>query len=125
MLRLLAYCFTLHCLLGCRHQFRVESTPPGARVTYKGEDVGTTPLNITLWWMPFQKLPVNISLTNYRSLTFSAGEHLSLPAVTRELFAFRYKRLLGLTPRTTHQIQLIREHGPAGTWTPEEAQKSK
>ena len=34
-----------------------------------------------------------------------------------------FNRLFGISPRYTHQVQLIRRHGRPGTWTPEDAER--
>ena len=34
-----------------------------------------------------------------------------------------FNRLFGIAPRYTHRVQLIRHHGRAGTWEPEDAQR--
>jgi len=125
MTRFVLYCiFTQH-LLSCRHHFRVESYPPGARVYFNGEEIGTTPIDRTVWWYPFKKVPLKVTLPNYRTMQISADQQINAWSLTKELLSFRYKVLLGIKPRATHQIYLVRKHGPAGTWTPDDAQQIK
>ena len=112
-------------LIGCKHQFRIESYPPGATVYHDGEEIGTTPMETTLQWYPFKRMPLEVRLPNYRPVFLSADKQINARILTREIVTFRYKKLLGRTPRTTHHVHLIREHGPAGTWTPDDAKKSR
>ena len=112
-------------LLSCRHRLRIESYPPGATVYCDGEEIGTTPIDTMLWWFPFKKIPMTVTLANYRPIQFSAEQQLGFGRLSKELLTFRYKKLLGIEVRTTHQLYLVRKHGPAGTWTPEDAQRNK
>jgi hypothetical protein len=112
-------------IVGCLHRIRVESFPPGATVYHKNNDIGTTPLEKTIIWYPFLQIPMEIRLPNYRSVNFNAQDQLSVRKITLDIFTFRYKKWLGIEPRVVHNIYMIREHGPTGTWTPEDAKKTR
>ena len=89
------------------------------------EEIGTTPLETTLLWYPFHYTPIEVSLPNYRSIVIHPEQQVTVRKISRDLFFFRYKRWLGLEPRNTHTLYLIRDHGPAGTWSPDDAKKNK
>ena len=107
--------------ISCRHQIQIESIPSGATIEYKGEELGTTPLELGFWWAPFRPYPLTVHLNGYRSFEFQAGRSLSVRTITQDIIRFRWKRLIGTETRSSYRLQLIREHGPAGTWNPEEA----
>ena len=112
-------------ITGCLHRIRVESFPAGATVYYKDNEIGTTPVEKTVFWYPLANIPIEVQLANYRSVTVQAENQISLRKITGDLMFFRYKKMLGLEPRTVHNIHMIRMHGPAGTWTPEDAKKTR
>lgn len=90
-------------------------------LSHKGKELGTAPVEIAFWWFPFRPFPIKAELKGYRTMEFEAGSSLSTRLIMRDIFHLRAKRLLGLETRNIHTIQLIREHGPAGTWTSEDA----
>ena len=105
----------------CRHQIEVKTLPSSAMISHNGQELGAAPVEITFWWFPFRPFPITAELNGYRSMKFQAGDSLSTRLIMRDIFGLRIKRLLGVETRNIHTIQLIREHGPAGTWTPEDA----
>lgn len=92
-------------LSGCLRHVTIVSDPPGASVTRGGQEIGTTPLQLTVWPVPFLAQPVRVGLAGYRGQEVPLGRNLGL-----------FRR------RTTHRVLLIKGHGGAGTWTPEDAE---
>jgi hypothetical protein len=84
-------------LAGCAHRVTVTSAPAGAYVFLGDEPVGTAPLDLAV--------------------------PLVGPRVVRaELPGYRpFEVRLGFVPRRALELRLVREHGAAGTWEPEEA----
>ena len=111
--------------IACMHHVQLESTPVGADVYLGEEHLGNTPMELTLWWHPGRKLPLELRLNGYRTLPVRLDRSISLRVVTTELLLFRYQQLLGKKTRATHRFQLMREHGPAGTWSPDDAKRLK
>ena len=109
-------------IFACRHQVVIETAPKSATITHKKEKLGQAPIEITYFWFPFRKFPLKAELNGYRTVNFDASKTISSRIILGDILHLRIQRLLGLKPRNTHTILLIREHGPAGTWTPEDAQ---
>ena len=107
---------------GCRHKVDIESTPYGADVYWKEENLGKTPMDYTFWWYPGRRIPLSIQYFGYRSSVIDVHRSISPLIVADDIVHFRLLRLLGIRTRNTHGAVLVPEHGPAGTWTPEEAQ---
>lgn len=81
---------------GCAHRVALTSAPAGAAVTLGGERVGVTPMELAVHWVGPRVLRVELS--GYRPLEVR----------------------LGLFPRRAVELRLVREHGGAGTWTPDQ-----
>ena len=108
-------------LAGCAHRVALDSDPPGATV-HRGEAViGVTPTEVRLRWWPGRRLPVEVASPGYRSAAIRLDEDVGILRVAGEVLTLRWRRLLGLRPRAVHRLVLVPEHGPAGTWTPEDA----
>lgn len=114
--------FLIGWLIGCRHQVKIDSTPYGADVIWKEESIGTTPMTHTFWWYPGRKLQLDVQKYGYRPMYLSAEDSISLRYLIGDVTHFRFTTLLGFDIRSTHTAVMIPEHGPAGTWTPEDAQ---
>ncbi len=108
-------------LLGaCAHRVRVESDPPGATVKVRKKSKGPAPQELRFLWLPFRQLNFSVSAPGYRTVVVQASDYAGFGVFTRELLSLRFGRLSGVKPRATIQVVLVREHGPAGTWTEEE-----
>lgn len=90
-------------LLGCRHRVEVRSTPSGATLHHGRQNLGTTPLELRLWHHPFARYRVRVGLSGHRAMEVD---------LARGLKPWR--------PRVVRELLLVPEHGPAGTWSPEE-----
>ena len=106
----------------CRHKVTIESTPYGADAYWKEESIGKTPLEHTFWWYPGKRIPVTIQYFGYRTSPLDIHRSISPLIITDDIIHLRMLKLLGIRSRNTHNAVLIPEHGPAGTWTPEDAQ---
>lgn len=110
---------------GCRHQIQIQSTPIGAEVYWKDDMIGVTPLTTTFWWYPGKTIRLNIQYKGYRTLSFPVHSSINSRIILRELVHLKWRQLTGFTPRGYYNILLIKDHGPAGTWTPEDAKNFK
>lgn len=89
---------------GCVKHVQITSDPPGAMVRKGRRSLGTTPIEITVLAVPLLRQPVHVGLAGYRGQDINIGRDLGL-----------WRR------RTTHEVILIRAHGPSGTWGPDDA----
>lgn len=154
------------CLSGClsAHKVRIESSPPGAIVSIRGEELGPTPIEITTVYFPYRwysygrqverkrdgetervwrggRTTVRVEAPGHRTgrvrmgrfaggsvladtLLFWLPDQLNGPAPWQWKWG-HFNRLLGISPRHVHSVQLIRRHDRAGTWTPEDAERMK
>lgn len=110
------------------HRVRVESEPPGAVVRLDGKVRGVTPVEFnTVWTPPFVKdYVLGLSLPGYRPVRTEGGWNHPSP-LRREVRFWRYllhplswMKIIGRAPRSKYTFVLVPEHGPAGTWTPED-----
>ena len=153
-------------LSGClsAHKVRIESNPPGAIVSIRGEELGPTPIEITTLYFPYRwynygrereverggevervwrggRTTVRIEAPGHRTGRVRMGRFAGrtvmadtllfwLPDQFNGLAPWQWKwghfnRLFGISPRHVHQVQLVRRHGRAGTWTPDDAERMK
>lgn len=95
--------FTL-LLPGCVRRVIVESDPAGAMVRDEEQVLGPTPYERRVWWIPFAHQRVTVGMVGYRRVSVD---------LRRDLGLFRWQ--------TVHEVVLVPEHGPSGTWLPEDA----
>lgn len=88
--------------LGCTHRAVITSDPPGAQVRVGRQYVGVTPIEVSVSRVPWSENTVRVTLPNRRWM---------------EVEVNRWKR------KSSHEVLLVRKHGRAGTWTPEEAEQ--
>ncbi len=119
---LLGFIVGFCCLTGCRHQVEINSTPYGADVYWNGNNIGKTPFEHTFWWYPTRKLSVTVQYFGYRSSVLDVHRSISPLVIADDIIHFRWLKLVGTNSRTTFHAVMVPEHGPAGTWTPEDAQ---
>ena len=108
--------------LACRHKIEIESAPYGADVYWKEESLGKTPMEYTFWWYPGRRIPITIQYFGYRTNVLNVHRSISPLIIADDIIHIRIMRLLGLKTRNVHSAVLVPEHGPSGTWTPEDAQ---
>ena len=108
--------------LSCRHKVTIESTPYGSDVYWKEESIGKTPMEYTFWWYPGRRIPITVEYFGYRTSVLDVHRSISPLIIADDIIHFRIRRLIGRQIRNMHNAVLVPEHGPAGTWTPEDAQ---
>ena len=111
-------------LVGCQHQVAIRSVPAGAALYLNDEPIGATPHALTVKWKPSQELILRAEAQGYRPLKVNLQDDLSIRKWVEDVFRFRWRRLKGTTVRTEHELLFIREHGPSGTWSVEEARRN-
>jgi hypothetical protein len=125
-------------LTGCLHKVRVESDPPGAVVVYAGKRKGVTPVEFMAVSSPHlrkdtRRKRLRVTLPGHRAVVTDMGPYLRSRRVIRHPLLARplmcllppYNDIRGgvcLSPRTALTYVLIKEHGPAGTWSPEDVE---
>lgn len=109
---------------GCAHRVALDSAPSGARVAYRGSPRGVAPSELQVLWLPFRKMEVEVSLVGYRDLTIDLQGDVGPVRLLGELLRpWKWDRWWGGEVRTHHELQLVRVHGRAGTWTPDDARR--
>lgn len=90
-------------LLGaCTHKVQVLSDPPGAEVVIGRKSVGVTPVQVEIKPWKLGTREVKVKAAGRRTATFKVP---------------LFKR------KSTHELVLVRKHGPSGTWEPEDAEQ--
>jgi len=86
--------------------------------------MGVTPIELSVWNRPFRKEKIRVGTRGYRSVEVSLFRERFAPLVIlKRLVTFRWVRMLGFAPHTQHHVMLIRKHGGAGEWSPEDAEQ--
>ncbi|MFT5585661.1 MAG: hypothetical protein ACI9VR_003254 [Cognaticolwellia sp.] len=136
--------------LGCfPHKVRIESEPPGAQVQINRRKMGTTPVEFTVLTLPHLRTDsgcdaqrikrrrcrfhVQVSLPGYRTLHTTIGQdarawrHLLHPlrggAWECLIPPFQWRGGKCVAPHSRREVVLVADHGPTGTWTPEDAKR--
>jgi hypothetical protein len=106
---------------GCAYRATLQTNPIGAAVFIDGEAAGIAPVLITVTGL-WRKPQVLVELPGYRSYEIDlATESRPWPRI---VFAWTHPLVvLGKRPPPTRIMMLIPEHGPAGTWTPEDVER--
>ena len=105
-------------LVGCAYKVDLVSDPAGARVELPDGSAVFTPEQVKLKVAPFTKQEITASAPGYRPLTLDVRR--------REATMWRYVSDVLFRPGTwlgrsrgTLELQLVPQHGPVGTWSPE------
>ncbi len=108
-------------LTGCTYRVVLASSPPGAVIYVDEEIVGVTPLPVAVSHRG--KPPsIRVELTGYRSFELDMTRDLRLRERIR--YNLRHPWLyVGDRSPPTRTVVLIPNHGPAGTWTPEDVER--
>lgn len=110
--------------LGCAHRVQVLADPVGARVALDGSAQGPAPTEFTARWKPFSPMTVTVSLSGYRSTTLDLQRDVGpLRLLGEFLRPWTWRRWWGAEVRSVHKVYLVRQHGRAGTWSPEDARR--
>jgi len=125
-------------LSGCLapHRVRIESDPTGTSVRLRQQDLGVTPLEVTLLWWPGRGWfpSTRLGAVGYRASHIAPFHHAGQQIAWDLLFFYiptevapirfgRARRLIGIEPRQIHHVEMMPKHGRSGTWTPEDAEQ--
>ncbi len=94
---------------GCAHRVQVRSEPLGATVTYRGRDVGATPVELRARWWPWGSEIAQLEASGYRGMDIDLRQWLG---------PFRWRRRLLGEPSLTHTAVMVQTHGLSGSWGP-------
>lgn len=108
--------FTLF-LLGCVHRVQVTTIPAGAALYRNEARVGEAPVALKI--PIFASTKVQARLPGYRSVTTSLRGVGTASFITDFLF-LHWRKALGLRTKADVEIRLTPDHGPLGTWDPEQ-----
>ena len=107
---------------GCGHRTLITSDPPGASVRYEGRVVGNTPLELNTIWYPYTRSSFEVRMPGHRPATIGLRRDVSAWKLLGELLTpWHIPRWWNGQVRVKHDIVMIRRHGHAGAWTPDEA----
>lgn len=109
--------------VGCVQKISIVSDPVGAQVRMGQRDWGTTPTTVTLWSVPFRPHVARVTFPGYRAVDVDLGPDRRPAARLVDLVLLRPGRALGWVPAGSHEVILVRRHGPAGSWSAEEVQE--
>jgi hypothetical protein len=122
MTRLLAVLLATTTFLsqGCAYKVSLSSIPTTAAVQLPG-DRGTviTPTDVVFRWVPFGHQVITATADGYRPLELDLRDHEILGRRYLTDTLFRPATLFG-RPRGEVKLLLVPEHGPVGTWTPDD-----
>ncbi|TNE84220.1 MAG: hypothetical protein EP330_30330 [Deltaproteobacteria bacterium] len=105
-------------LTACAYKVELTSAPAGARVDLPDGTQVFTPEVVTLKVAPFNRQEITVSAPGYRPLTVDVRHREARAWRYLTDAVFRPKTFTG-APRGHLELQLVPQHGPAGTWTPE------
>jgi hypothetical protein len=115
---------SLSLLLACAHRVQIQSDPPGARVEFRGQDLGPAPVEIRTWWWPGRRLEVRLTAPGRRPAHLDLSRDMRPLRLTLSwLWPPSWGELVGRRVRARHSVLMVRTHGRAGTWTPDDAQR--
>lgn len=104
----------------CAHRITVVSEPVGADVVLRGRELGPTPVEVVLWTNPFVRPRATLSFPGYRRVRVDLSRNRRPLRRFRELLVLRWRRAFALVSVAEHEVLMVPNHGPAGTWTPED-----
>ncbi len=106
---------------GCAYRATVTTEPAGAVVFIDDQDVGMAPVPITIRRF-FQAHSIRVELPGYRPYEIELTTEARL--LPRLRFGVTHPLvMMGKRPPPLRTLMLIPEHGPAGTWTPEDVER--
>ncbi|MCP4809662.1 MAG: PEGA domain-containing protein [Proteobacteria bacterium] len=125
-------------ILGCAHKVSVTSDPPGAAVFFRGQKRGVTPVEFTTVWTPHvgngaRRYRLRVQLPGHRPVVTSIGPDMRVWRYAVQplrggiagclLPPFDWAGGACIHPRSSRHMVMVVDHGPAGTWTPDDAQR--
>ena len=94
--------------IGCRYKLVVQTSPIGADVILNEKSLGPAPIEKLFWSSPFTQASLQIQKEGYRSIQTTVNLE-------------RRSVLRWIRPENEFKFILIKNHGPVGTWTSEDA----
>ncbi|MBN1334937.1 MAG: PEGA domain-containing protein [Deltaproteobacteria bacterium] len=107
-------------LVGCAHRTRIASEPSGAGVQVGRRVIGSTPVEIVVWSVPFTHPSATVTLAGYRPSVIDLRADRRPARRAWEFLTFRWKQAFAREPGQAHEVLLVPRHGPVGTWTEED-----
>ena len=91
---------------GCHHRMLIISQPDGVQVYQNKKLVGSTPYDISFWWVPFRQQEIVLRAKGHRTVKLS----LDYPfyRLGPDLVRFRFGQLFGLKAER-HRVIMMRE----------------
>lgn len=110
----------LFLLPGCAYRVSLTALPTPAVVELPGDGGSVvTPAEVVFRYVPFGSQPIRVSADGYRTLEVDLRDREIRGRRYLTDTLFRPATLLG-RPRGEVHLVLVPEHGPVGTWDPEE-----
>lgn len=104
---------------GCAYKLKLASNPAGAEITLPNGQTVVTPSVVKLRWVPFGKQMVIANAAGFRPMEVDLrSQEIRASHYLRDA-VFRPKTWLG-APRGAVSLVLVPEHGPVGTWSPDD-----
>ena len=104
-------------LLGCIHRVEVTTFPEGATLYRKGRQLGEAPLVVRI--PMFATTQVEAKMPGYRAVDTKLRGVGTASFVADVLF-LHWLKAVGLRTKAEVELRLMPEHGPVGTWAPED-----
>ena len=86
--------------------------------------MGTTPQELVVDWRLGRSTMLVAEVQDYRDVEVDLAKALHLRRVLGDVLLLRWGRLSGNTVRSHHELLFVREHGPSGTWSAEDARRN-
>jgi hypothetical protein len=99
---------------GCTYTVTVTSDVPGARVEGVRTGQSALPVDVKVPWGPLVHRRITVTAPDYRVVALDLGTR-TVRSADFSLFNFF---LPWRAPSEELNVVLVRDHGPAGTWTP-------
>lgn len=105
-------------LPGCAYRVTLSSVPAADVVLPDGRRVGT-PSEVVLRYVPFGHQRISVAAPGYRSMVVDLRRQ-EIQLWTMVVGTLAHPDVLWGRPRGEVRLLLVPEHGPAGTWTPDD-----
>lgn len=104
-------------LIGCIHRVEVTSLPAGAVLYRKQTQLGDAPVTVRI--PMFASTEIEARMPGYRTVTTRLRGVGTMSFVSDFVF-LHWRKAVGARPKGQVELRLIPEHGPVGTWEPDE-----
>lgn len=117
MLRAARLLLLVPLLAGCVHRIEVRSDPGGAMASFNGKSMGRVPFEVKVH--PFGRRQLALTLPGYRPITLTIARTGTL-SFLNDVLTLHWLRAVGLVQYSSVEVELLPEHGPIGTWNPDD-----